>query len=220
MTSHWASKSFIACTPTYPYSSHSLSHFLSLHLLHDSCLLLVIISSNLKLKKYVQELFQYAVDADTYCLHLYNSTYMRDLVVVQSINCIQLFATPWTAAHQASLSFTLSRSLLKLMSIELMMPSNHLILGHPLLLLPSIFPSIMAFSSESALYIRQPNSQIHSQKVHWWLPGSSWGVGRGTGSWCLTRTEFQFRKERNSADGWKWELLKSVNALGATSLYS
>ena len=167
MTSHWASKSFIACTPTYPYSSHSLSHFLSLHLLHDSCLLLVIISSNLKLKKYVQELFQYAVDADTYCLHLYNSTYMRDLVVVQSINCIQLFATQWTAAHQASLSFTLSRSLLKLMSIELMMPSNHLILGHPLLLLPSIFPSIMAFSSESALYIRQPNSQIHSQKVHW-----------------------------------------------------
>jgi len=155
----------------YPHLPLLLTLFVplsvSLHLLHDSCLLLAIISSNLKLKKYVQELFQYALDADTYCLCLYNSTYMRDLVVAQSINCIQLFATPWTAAHQASLSFTISRSLLKLMSIELMMPSNHLILGHPLLLLPSIFPSIMAFSSESALYIRQPNSQIHSQKVHW-----------------------------------------------------
>ena len=139
----------------------------SLHLFHDSCLLLVIISSNLKLKKYVQELFQYALDADTYCLHLCNSIYTRDLGVVQSINHIKLFVTPWTAAHQASLSFTISRSLLKLMSIELMMPSNHLILGRSLLLLPSIFSSIMAFSSESALCIRQPNSQIHSQKVHW-----------------------------------------------------
>ena len=139
----------------------------SLHLLHDSCLLLVIISLNLKLKKYVQELFQYALDADAYCLHLYNSIYTRDLGVVQLINHIQLFATPWTAAHQASLSFTTSRSLFKLMSIELMMPSNHLILGCSLLLLPSIFSSIMAFSSESALCIRQPNSQIRSQKVHW-----------------------------------------------------
>ena len=67
---------------------------------------------------------------------------------------IQLFATPWTAAHQASLSITNSRSLLKLMSIELVMPSNHLILCHPLLLLPSIFPSIRDFSNESALLIR------------------------------------------------------------------
>ena len=64
------------------------------------------------------------------------------------------FATPWTAASQASLSITSSRSLLKLMSIELVMPSNHLILCHPLLLLPSIFPSIRVFSNESALLIR------------------------------------------------------------------
>ena len=64
--------------------------------------------------------------------------------------------TPWTAAHQASLSFTLSRSLLKLMYIELMMPSNHFILCYPLLPLPSIFPSIRVFSSESALCIRWP----------------------------------------------------------------
>ena len=65
---------------------------------------------------------------------------------VQSLSCVQLFATPLTAACQASLSITNSQSLLKLMCIALMMPSNHLILCHPLLLLPSIFPSIMAFS--------------------------------------------------------------------------
>ena len=66
-------------------------------------------------------------------------------VIIQSLSCVQLFATPWTAAHQASLSFTNSQSLLKLMSIESVMPSNHLILCHPLLLLPSIFPSIRVF---------------------------------------------------------------------------
>ena len=65
-------------------------------------------------------------------------------------------ATPWTAAHQASLSITNSQSLLKLMSIELVMPSNHLILCHPLLLPPSIFPSIRVFSDESVLHIRWP----------------------------------------------------------------
>ena len=69
---------------------------------------------------------------------------------------VQLFVTPWTAAHQASLSFTVSQSLLKLMSIESMMPSNYLILCHPLLLLPSIFPSIRVLSTESALCIRWP----------------------------------------------------------------
>ena len=67
---------------------------------------------------------------------------------------VQLFVTPWTAARQVSLSITKSWSLLKLMSIELVMPSNHLILCHPLLLPPSIFPSIRVFSSESVLHIR------------------------------------------------------------------
>ena len=76
--------------------------------------------------------------------------------VVQSVSHVQLFRTPWTAAHQASLSFTTSQSLLKLISIEPMMPSNHLILHCPLLLLPSIIPSIRVFSSESALHIRWP----------------------------------------------------------------
>ena len=77
-------------------------------------------------------------------------------VVVQSLSCVQLFATPWTAAFQASLSFTISRSLLRLMSIESVMPSNHLILCRLLLLLPSILPSIRVFSNESALHIRWP----------------------------------------------------------------
>ena len=75
---------------------------------------------------------------------------------VQSLSRVQLFGTPWTAVPQASLSITNSWSLLKLMSIELMMPSNHLILCRPLLLLPSIFPSIRVFSNESVLCIGWP----------------------------------------------------------------
>ena len=75
---------------------------------------------------------------------------------VQSLSRVQLFVTPWTTAHQVSLSFTISQSLLKLMFIESVKPSNHLILCHPLLLLPSIFPSIRVFPNESALHIRWP----------------------------------------------------------------
>ena len=74
--------------------------------------------------------------------------------VLQSLNHVWLFATQWTEAHQAFLSFTISWSLLKIMSIDLVMPSNHLILCHPLILLPSVFPSIRVFSNESALHIR------------------------------------------------------------------
>ena len=79
-----------------------------------------------------------------------------DFYSVQSLSRVQFFVTPWTAARQASLSITNSQSLLKLMSIELVMPSNHLILCPPLLLLPSIFSSIRVFSNESALHIRWP----------------------------------------------------------------
>ena len=75
---------------------------------------------------------------------------------VQSLSGVHLFASPWTTAHQASLSITNSQSLLKLMSIELMMPSIHLILCCTLLLLPSIFPSIRVFSNELVLCIRWP----------------------------------------------------------------
>ena len=77
-------------------------------------------------------------------------------VVVKSLSSVQLFVTLWTAAHQASLSITKSQSLLKLISIESVMPSNHLILCSPLLLLLSIFPSIRVFSNESVLHIRWP----------------------------------------------------------------
>ena len=79
-----------------------------------------------------------------------------DFSSVQSVSHVLLFGTPWTAAHQASLSITNSLSLAKLVSIESVMPSNHLILCHPLLLLPSIFPSLRVFSNESALCIRWP----------------------------------------------------------------
>ena len=78
------------------------------------------------------------------------------IAVVQLLSCVQLFVTPWTAAPQASRSFTVSWSLLNLISIESVMPSNHLILCRPLLLLPSIFPGITVFSNESALPIRWP----------------------------------------------------------------
>ena len=78
-------------------------------------------------------------------------------LVVQSLSHVQLFVTPWTAAHQASLSFTfISQSLFKPMSTELVMPPNHLIFCHPLLLLPSVLPRIRVFSNESALCIRWP----------------------------------------------------------------
>ena len=86
-----------------------------------------------------------------------NINYLRlEFSSVQSLSRVRLFSTPWTAAYQASLSITNSQSSPKLMSIESVMPSNHLILCCPLLLLPSIFPSIRVFSNESALYIRWP----------------------------------------------------------------
>ena len=75
---------------------------------------------------------------------------------VQFLSCVWLFMNPWTASHQASLSTTNSQSWLKLMSIESVMPSNHLILYCPLLLLPSIFPSIRVFSNKLTLYMRWP----------------------------------------------------------------
>ena len=84
---------------------------------------------------------------------------------VQSLSHVRLFATPWTTAHQASLSITNFWSLLKLMSIELVMPSNHLILCHPLLLLPSIFTNIKVFSNELALPIRWPKNWSFSFNI-------------------------------------------------------
>ena len=84
---------------------------------------------------------------------------------VQLLSHVRLFVTPWTAACQASLSITNYQSLLKLMSTELVMPFNHLILCRPLLLLPSIFPSIGVFSSESVLHIRWPKNRSFSFSI-------------------------------------------------------
>ena len=95
---------------------------------------------------------------------------------VQSLRHVRLFRTPWTAACQVSLPITNSQSLLKLMSIESVMPSNHLILCRPLLLLPSVFPSIRVFSSESVLHIRWPKywsfsfSISPSNDIQDWFP--------------------------------------------------
>ena len=96
---------------------------------------------------------------------------------VQTHSHVQLFAAPWTAAHQASLSITNSRSLLKLMSIESVIPSNHLILCHPLFLLSSILPSIRVFSNESVLRIRWPeywsfsfSISVLPMKIQNWFP--------------------------------------------------
>ena len=91
-----------------------------------------------------------------FLLSLHKGCLWIQIVVFQPLSSVQLFVTPWTAAHQASLSITNSQSLLKLMSIKLMMPSNHLILCHPLLFLPSIFPSIRAFFNESVLHLKWP----------------------------------------------------------------
>ena len=87
---------------------------------------------------------------------------------VQSLSCVQLFATPWTEARQASLSITNSRSLLKLMSIESVVPSNHLILCHPLLLLPSIFASVSVNSInslQSIKFVSQKRLRFQTQSV-------------------------------------------------------
>ena len=87
-----------------------------------------------------------------YLIHCFSCPFSS----VQWISHVRIFMTPWAEAHQASLSITSSQSLLKLMSIELVMPSNHLILCHPHLLLPSILPSIRVFSNDSVLDIRWP----------------------------------------------------------------
>ena len=91
------------------------------------------------------------------CLHhLYVALGIVSKLFAQSLSHVPLFTSSWTVVHQAPLSFTVSRSLLKLMSIEVVMLSNHLILCRPFLLLPSVFPSIKVFSKESALCIKWP----------------------------------------------------------------
>ena len=107
-------------------------------------------------------------------MQTFQTGFFHLVVVVQSLSRVWLFVTPWTAAQQASLSYTISLSLLKLMSIESLMPSNHLILWPPLLILPSVFPSIRVFSNASALHIRWPkywsSASVLPINIQGWLP--------------------------------------------------
>ena len=117
-------------------------------------------------------------------MHVRTRTFLHGFLVELPALCwlmfsllshVQLFVTPWSVAHQASLSFTISRSLFKLISIKSVMPSNHLILCCPLFLLPSIFPSIRVFSNESAVCIRWPkywsfNFSISPSNIQDWFP--------------------------------------------------
>ena len=126
------------------------------------------------------------------------------LLFVESLSCGQLSMTPWTAARQASLSFTISQSLLQLMYIESVMPSNHLILSRPLLL-PSVFPSIRVFSNELALHVRWPKdwnfsfslSPSHEYSAFWFSLGwTSWislqlkGLSRVFSSTTIQKHQF------------------------------
>ena len=125
------------------------------------------------------------------CMHIQFSS-------VQSPSCVRLFATPWTAACQASLSITNSQSPPKPMSIESVMPSNHLILCRPLLLLPSIFPSIRVFSNELALRIRwpkywsfsfniRPSNKKFAEDAHQLLIGDPWESRTGRGGTSILK---------------------------------
>ena len=120
-------------------------------------------SFSLKLYQNIVDL-EYCVNFSCTVTQLYTCVFSYAFSV-QSLSRVRLFATPWTTARQASLSITNSQSLSKLMSIELVMPSNHLILCRPLLLLPSIFPSIRVFSNESALRIRWPKYWSFSYNI-------------------------------------------------------
>ena len=125
---------------------------------------------------------------------------------VQLLNSVPLFATPWTEAHQASLSITNSQSLIKLMSIELVMPSNHLTLCCPLFLQPSIFPSIRVFSNESALCIRWPKdwscsfsispsneySGLISFRMDWWISLQSKGLSKVLSNTTVQKHHWDF----------------------------
>ena len=147
------------------------------------------------------------------CFHLHGRAWPGQLSCsVQSLSHVQLFATAWSAASQASLSITNSWSLLKLMSIESVMPSNHLILCHPLLLLPSIFPSIRVFSGESVLHIKWPKCwsfHLQHQSFQWAFRSDflyDWLI------WSLC-------SPRDSQESSPTPQFKSINSLRLSFLY-
>ena len=135
---------------------------------------------------------------------------------VQSLSCVRLFATPWTTAHQASLSITNSQSLLKLMPIESVMPSNHLILCHPLLLLPSILPSIRVFSMSqlfawggqstgvSALASFLPKKSQSWSPLGWtgWISLQSKGLSRLFPNTTVQKHQFFSAQPSSQSNSW------------------
>ena len=133
------------------------------------------------------------------------------IVVVQSLSHARLFATPWTAAHQVPLSFTISRSLLKLMSIEMVMPSTRLVLCRPLLIQPSIFPSIRVFSNESTLHMRWPKYWSFSISSFQRNPRADLLQNGLVGSPC---------SPRDSQESSPTPQFKSIKSLALSFLYS
>ena len=115
---------------------------------------------------------------------------------VQSLRCVRLFATPWTAAHQASVSITNSWSLLKLKSLQLVMPSSHLILCRPLFLPPSIFPGIRGFPNEPVLHIRWPKYWSFSFNIS---PSNEYSFPLGWTSWISLPSKGLSRVFSNTA---------------------
>ena len=131
---------------------------------------------------------------------------------VQSLSHVRPFVTPWTAIHQASLSITNTRSLPKLMSIESVMPSNHLILCHPVLLPPSIFPSTRVFSNESVLHIRWPKD---------WSSSFSISLSNEYSGQISFRIDWlDLLDPRNSQDPSPTPQFKSTSSLALSFLYS
>ena len=131
---------------------------------------------------------------------------------VQSLSRVQLFATPWTAARQASLSITISQSLLKLMSTESVMPSNHLVLCRPLLLPPSIFPSIRVFSNELVLCIRWPKDWTFSFSIS---PSNEY-----SGPVSFRMDWFDLLVVQRTLKSFPTPQFKSINSLALSFLYS
>ena len=136
----------------------------------------------------------------------------EEFSLVESLSCVWLFVTPWTAARQSSLSITNSQSLLKLMSIESVMPSNHLILYHPLLLPPSIFLSIRVFSNESVICIRWPK--------YWSISFNISPSNEYSGLICFRIHSLTPCSSRDSQESSLTPQFKSISSLALSFLYS
>ena len=160
--------------------------------------------------------------------------YVHEFSSVQSLSCVRLFATPWIAARQASLSFTNSRSSLKLMSIKSVMPTSHLILCRPLILLPPILPSIRVFSNESTLCMRWPKywsfsfSISHSNehpglisfRMDWLDLLAVQGTLEDLGEWHWNMCNIMYEMKKKKKESSPTTQFKSINSLVLSFLHS